>query len=135
MAVQILDALNLDLLPTPTYAHRAIVWVPGGDDARDGSLTIRLQPGRRCGGKVEMDTYAVQREPIPAAGWWRFQLANETDPDAAEIYETTIAPAEAGDTCTCKAGQCKQYRCKHEDSLRRLVEYGEFDEAVIDLDF
>ena len=117
-----------ELEPSLTYCRRDAVWLPAGQgwysDHRDGTLTITLQHSRRTHAKVESDTYAVERQPtllaipVPAV----FLLANLTDPEQAEVYQTVIAGRPEDDQCTCTAGRVRHYRCKHADSLRAVVE-------------
>lgn len=124
-----------DLGPTATYARRSFAWVPavngmiahrrpGGEFEvlpALGKLTIKLQHGRRCGCKCELDTYAVEEEVEPEEPDTRlFVLLNLTDASQREPYKVTVG---GENKCRCIAGCVKRIEsCKHRDSLAVLAE-------------
>jgi hypothetical protein len=114
--VSVLDAVTVDLPPTPTYSRREAQWVPA-DEPGEGWLTIRLWKGRRAGSRVERDLYDVQ--PDGPRAWL---LLNVEDPSQPDIYRVCVDPRER-DPCTCKASMCG-LSCKHYDSVKALISEG-----------
>lgn len=121
----VLSMLTGSLPPTATYCRRSWVWIPGGPDGRLGTLTIQLQKGERRGRRtvsVESDSYAIDwdTEPLTGVMGRAMLLANETDPDAAEVYKVVCGPRWS---CNCKAALCK-LECKHAAAIRAMIEAG-----------
>jgi hypothetical protein len=127
-----LSILTGDLGPTATYSRRSFAWVSNGSGEVDmpdgeivpglGKLTIKLQHGRRCGCKCELDTYAVGEVEPEEIGTRLFLLLSLTDADQREPYSVTIGGANR---CRCLAGIVDRYACKHRDALAALIEAGE----------
>lgn len=113
-----------ELTATATYRKREWVWIPADPthpdwDRRLGNLTIVLYKSRRCGAGFEADTYAVEELP-PEHGLIarQFYLLNLTDQDQDEPYLVRIGRVN---TCSCMAGRCHRYDCKHRDALAELL--------------
>lgn len=132
---RVLDALNLPLPRTRTYARRSCLWVPVDPthplwDGRCGTLTIKLQHSKeRAGCTVELDTYAVEEQPPqPGVMGRSFLFLNLTDPTQEDVYEVCLGPVNL---CKCKAGKCRLPACKHRDALEAVIAYGELAEPLI----
>lgn len=132
---RVLDALNLPLAPTRTYARRSCLWVPVDPthpqwDGRCGTLTIKLQHSKsKAGAEVEIDTYAVEEQPPqPGLMGRSFLLLNLTDDTQEDVYEVCLGPVSL---CKCKAGKCRLPACKHRDALESVIAYGELAEPLI----
>lgn len=107
------------------------MWIESLDKTEcDGRLTIRLSKGRRAGGVVEVDEYAVQETPLLFAMGRAFLLLNLTDDAQRDVYETQIY-ANGGAACTCIAGNVKRYVCKHIESTRALLAEGCFPDRPV----
>lgn len=126
-----------DTLPaTRTYAKRSFTFVPAKPEYRErtgqiGYLLTRLQHARTgVNRNVEIDGYMLERDtPEPGdEGGMAFWLANQTDPDAQEVYRCVVGGLKP--KCTCKASKCQvrddegSLVCKHFASLTRLIEEG-----------
>ena len=111
----VLDAVTVDLPPTPTYPRREATWVPG-DIPGDGTLIVRLWRGKRPGSRCESAAYLVEADE-PIGHYGRGWLLCTED---GEVYRTVVGPYPS---CTCKAGLCG-LGCKHADALRGLIAGG-----------
>ncbi len=133
---RVLDALNLPMAPTATYARRSCLFVPVDPshpswDGRCGTLTIKLQHSRaKTAAKVELDTYAVEEQaPAPGFPGRTFLLLNLTDPKQEDVYEVCLGPVNR---CKCKAGKCRVASgCKHASALEEVIAFGELAEPLI----
>ena len=132
---RVLDALNLPLPRTRTYARRSCLWVPVDPthplwDGRCGTLTIKLQHSKsKAGAEVEIDTYAVEEQaPQPGVMGRSFLFLNLTDDTQEDVYEVCLGPVNL---CKCRAGKCKLPDCKHRSALEAVIAYGELAEPLI----
>ena len=120
-----MNILSGELVTTTSYTRRWWTWVENPDNGPDsdyaGKLTICLQRGKRTSSKIESDTYAVQETPEPFRNARGFLLLNITDPSQPDVYETVIGVNGLA-TCTCDAGRVGRFGCKHQSSLRALIE-------------
>jgi len=111
-----IDVMTGTLEDTLTHFGRSWNWVPGDGIERFGTLTIR-QRRKRGRQLVELFTYHVQEEPpLPFVMGRVFLLAKQDD--SAEVYEVIVGPNAM---CSCTAGRCKQYGCKHRDGMQAVV--------------
>jgi hypothetical protein len=128
----VLTVLTAELSPTTTHKIRSIAWVSDGSGEvvvertgevipAAGKLTTKLQFGRRAGGKVEVDTYAVSEVAPDRPGERKFLLLNLTDPDPNGPFPVVIGPQPR---CGCEAGGYRVATCKHRDALASLIEEG-----------
>lgn len=132
---RVLDALNLPMKPTATYARRSCLFIPVDTshpswDGRCCTITIKLQHAKnKAGANVELDTYAVEEvPPFPGQPGRTFQFLNLTDPKQPDVYEVCMGPIN---TCKCKAGNCRVPVCKHRSALEEVLAYGELAEPLI----
>lgn len=130
---RVLDALNLPLAPTRTYARRSCLYVPVDPthpqwDGRCCTITIKLQHSKsKAGAEVELDTYAVEEQP-PQPGVGRtFLFLNLTDETQEDVYEVCLGPVNL---CKCKAGRCRVPDCKHRSAIQAVIDYGELAEPL-----
>lgn len=128
-----LTVLTAELSPTTTHKVRSIAWVSDGSGEvvvertgevipAAGKLTTKLQFGRRAGGRVEVDTYAVSEVAPDRPGERKFLLLNLTDPDPNGPFPVVLS--RAGNRCGCEAGGYRVATCKHRDACEALVAEG-----------
>lgn len=132
---RVLDALNLPMKPTATYARRSCLFIPVDTshpswDGRCCTITIKLQHSKnKTGAKIELDTYAVEEQPPqPGLPGRSFLFLNLTDPKQDDVYEVSMGPINL---CKCKAGKCRVPVCKHRSALEEVMAYGELAETLI----
>jgi hypothetical protein len=121
-----------------TYGKRRWCWVPADHDhpewdRRLGNLTLLLQHAKTGWGRnLEIDTYAIEEQPLVGAMGRKFLLLNLTDPEQEDVYETIVGPESS---CSCKAGKCRvpgepevTDGCKHRDGINCLIAEGLLDD-------